>query len=476
MPERMSAARRVLYALGTPGFQLTERIVVNISIYFYLPPAGRGLEPQVSESIFLGGLTAFGLAMIIGRIFDSAADPIVGHASDGSRSRFGRRRLFLMLGIGPMAGLPVLLFWPPGEPGSALNAGWLAALVGLYFVVFTVYVAPYLALIPEIAIGQSDRVRLAGLLGAVSFPVLGLFGAAWPIGIDWGRAAGWEPEAAIRAIVVVTAVLAFVLCLLPILAVDERRIARSVATNLSLGQAVRQTLTNRPFLVYLGAQLLFILGINMIQPALVYYATVVLGRSEGFSAALGIVLFATTLPCLGLMNPLARRLGPKRAMILCIVVFGFALTALGWVRPDAPGGPNDARNLLLVLGVMAVSGLPVAGFLVLPHVLISQLIDWDEKATGANRAAMYFGMQGFFTKWMYGVSGAVLAFLFARFGNSPGEALGVVLVGPVAGLACLLSAFLYALYPEHRILAETVRREVAVGGPSPRPAPEPSLD
>jgi GPH family glycoside/pentoside/hexuronide:cation symporter len=476
MPERMSGARRILYALGSTGFQLTERIVVNISIYFYLPPAGRGLEPQVSEAIFLGGLTAFGLAMIIGRIFDSLTDLVVGHASDRSRSRLGRRRVFLILGIVPMVGLPVLLFWPPGAAGSTLNAGWLTLLVGFYFVAFTIYVAPYLALIPEIASGQSDRVRLASLLGAMSFPVLGLFAAAWPIGIDWGRAAGWEPAAAMRAIVLVTSAVALVLCALPILAVDERRFARSLPSDLSFGAAVRQTLGNRPFLLYLGAQLLFILGVNMIQPALVYYATVVLGRSEGFSATLGLVLFVTTLLALGVMNPLARRLGPKRAMILCIVVFGFALMALGGLRPDAPGGPHDARNLTLVIGVMALSGFPVAGFLVLPYVLISQLIDWDEKVTGANRAAMYFGLQGFFTKWMYGVSGAVLAFLFARFGNSPDQALGVVLVGPIAGVACLLSAFLYALYPERRILAETLRHELDAAPALSRPLPEPSLD
>ena len=67
---------------------------------------------------------------------------------------------------------------------------------------------------------------------------------------------------------------------------------------------------------------------------------------------------------------------------------------------------------------------------------------------------MYFGIQGFLTKWVYGLSAAILAFLFARFGNSPEEPLGVLLVGPVGGAACLVAAGLFALYPERAVKAE----------------------
>jgi GPH family glycoside/pentoside/hexuronide:cation symporter len=103
--------------------------------------------------------------------------------------------------------------------------------------------------------------------------------------------------------------------------------------------------------------------------------------------------------------------------------------------------------------------------MVLPHVLISQLIDEDERRTGATRAAMFFGVQGLLTKWVYGLSTWCLAFLLARYGNSPEEPLGVLLVGPVAAVLCLLSLCLYAFYPEARVLAGA-RREP----PAPDPA------
>jgi hypothetical protein len=52
----------------------------------------------------------------------------------------------------------------------------------------------------------------------------------------------------------------------------------------------------------------------------------------------------------------------------------------------------------------------------------------------------------------------LLSYLFARFGNSQAEPLGVILVGPVGGVLCLVAAGLYALYPEQQVLAESRRK------------------
>jgi len=453
--EPLSGVRQLLYAFGGAGFQLGERIVISIAIYFYLPPSGRGLDPIVSQEIFLGGLTAFGLAMLIGRIFDTVADPLVAQASDSSRSQLGRRRTFLMIGVLPMLAIPVLLFWPPGEPGSQINFWWLTVLLSLYFVFFTVYVAPYLALIPEIARNHKQRVHLATVLALVTVPIVGLYSVAWPWAYDWIRGTGADAPEAIRIVVVVTAVVALILCLMPIFAIDENRHTSTKRSNLTIGQAIRETIVNRPFLLYLGAQVFFIIGINLIHPSIIYYATVVLGRSEGFTGNLGIVMFASTLLSFLVVNPSSSRYGAKRTIIACVVLFSLGLFSLAMLVPGAPGTPQDGRNLLIIFSVMVFMGVPLAGFLVLPHVLISQLIDRDQSMTGASRAAMYFGVQGLFTKLMYAVSTAILAFLFARFGNSADQPQGVLLVGPVAGAFCLVSAFLFAFYPEREVLRKS---------------------
>lgn len=464
-PEPLSRRRRAAFALGSAGFNLADRIVYVIAIFFYLPPEGTGLEPLVSQEIFLGGLTAFGAATLFGRLFDALADPIVGHGSDRSRSAWGRRRSYLIYGIAPMTLLPLLIFWPPGEPGSALNFAWLAGLLALFYVAFTVYVAPYLALIPELATGHAERVRLATLLAWVTFPLTIAFGA-WTVGFDLLVRTGVDPATAIRRVVVVLALLSFGLCALPILAVDERRHARSVASELPILAAMRATLVNRPFVIYLLAQIFFILGVNLIQPVLTYYPRVILHRTEGFAAAFGIVLAAATAAGLPLVSRLGEHLGAKRTLIVCVGIFAGALGLLGVLRPADPGTPQDHVNLAVCFVAMLACGPPIAGFMVVPYVIISQLVDRDEARTGAHRAAMFFGIQGLCTKFVYGVSGAILSFLFARFGNSADEPLGVLLVGPVAAGLCLVSALLYTLYPEQDVLAEARTAESAFEGPT----------
>ena len=448
----MPFARRALYALGSTGQQLTDRIVVTIAIFFYLPPEGQGLKAQVSEELFLGVLTVYGAASLVGRVFDAAADPLVGHGSDRSRSRLGRRRIFMIWGVLPMVALPALLFWPPGPPGSTVNAVWLTAIMSLYFIVYTVYVAPYLALMPEIAWSPRERVDLSTLMAVVGVPVA-IFGFVWGVGIDWGVAVGLDPTDAVRAIVIGSSALALVLCLLPIFSVDEQRFCHSTPSDLPLGRAIRETFANRPFRRYLVAQLPFIVGVNMISPALIYYSTVVLGRTPGYIAKLGGVLFVTTVLAFMPVNLYARRVGAKRTITICVGMLTLSTAILGLLHPDTPGGPEDARNLLLSYASMVIAGVALAGFITMPNVLIGQVVDFDTSRTGANRAAMYFGVQGLTTKMLYGVSNAILAWLFSAYGKSPDEPLGVLLVGPVAAAFCLVSTLLFLRYPERETLA-----------------------
>jgi GPH family glycoside/pentoside/hexuronide:cation symporter len=467
MPEPMPRARRILYALGGSGWQITDRIVVALAVFYYLPPPGRGLEPQVSQQIFLGALTVFGAASLIGRAFDALTDLVVGWASDRSRSRLGRRRIYMVYGLVPMIVFPVLLFFPPGPPGSAVNGVWLAFAMSAYFIGFTVYVAPYLALLPEIAWTLEERVDLSTLMAVFAIPAV-VFGTVWTLGFDGARGAGLSPPDAIRAVVIGGSIVALVLCLLPIVFIDERRHCHTEVADIPFWNAVRQTVGNVAFRRYLVAQLPFIVGVNLIQPVGPYYSTVMLGRSEGFAAWQGLALFVATLLAFVPVNRMARRRGPRFTIVLCVLVLTVGVALLGFLVPDEPGGPNDLRNLLLVFGAMSLGGVAVAGFITMPNVILSQVIDYDTARTGSNRAASYFGIQGFFTKFLYGVSGAILAFLFQRYGNSVEQPLGVILVGPVAAAFCLVSAGLFLRYPEREVLAATqaaqeARRRAAEG-------------
>jgi GPH family glycoside/pentoside/hexuronide:cation symporter len=454
MYEKMSKSRQVAYSMGGLGWQITNTLVVSVGVYYYLPPDGSGLETQLSSKLFLGVLTAYGLARLIGGVVDSLADPFVGHLSDRSHSRFGRRRAFMIYGSLPMALASASIFWPPGVPGSTTSFVFLSVMLATYYVFFTVYVGPYLALIPEIARSEQERIEFTRIRALVFGPAIMAYSFIWLKGVAFAQDAGLDTETALRWVVAISAIVAFGLCLVPIFAVDERRYTASAPTTMPWRQAFGTTLRNRTFAIFLFAQALLIMGSTMMGPSGPYIAQVLLGRDLSFAANLGLVMFPSISIGFVFVDRVVARYGTKRTLVSSVVLLGLSLLPMIFVRPDVPGGPNDALNLTIVITSLAVSGLPIASLMILPMVMLAQLIDLDEVETGANRSAMYFGVQGLLTKWVYAAAAATLSFLFVKFGNSVDEPWGVILLGPIGGAFCLLSAFIYAFYPEKRVLED----------------------
>ena len=135
---------------------------------------------------------------------------------------------------------------------------------------------------------------------------------------------------------------------------------------------------------------------------------------------------------------------------------------------SAPGDSHDFFNVTVILSLTAFKGLAIAGMMILPTVILGQLIDLDEARTGAGRSAMYYGVQGLMTKWVYAASATIMSFLLSAYGRSAAEPLGVLLIGPVAGGLCMISAVFYSFYPEQQVQAEALKevpmavREVGV--------------
>jgi GPH family glycoside/pentoside/hexuronide:cation symporter len=64
-----------------------------------------------------------GSALLVGKIYDAVNDPIFGWISDRTRSRFGKRRVYMIFGALPLA-VSIVLLWrmPPGMSEVAILA------------------------------------------------------------------------------------------------------------------------------------------------------------------------------------------------------------------------------------------------------------------------------------------------------------------------------------------------------------------
>jgi GPH family glycoside/pentoside/hexuronide:cation symporter len=439
------------FAAGVAGFNLAEQLVVVLLLFFYLPPAGRGLPAQLPTEPFWGPLTAFGAAMLLGRIVDSLADPWIGHRSDRSRSRLGRRRVFLLASFVPLGALPAAMFFPPAAAGSPANALFLALLVSAFFGCFAAYVVPLLALLPELSKDPSDRARLSAIAGAsglligLGFPALAFAAIRW---LQDGL--GWTADAAVRCVALAGSLTALALCAAPAAGLSAPESAAS-PSQLGWRRALGSLLGNRAFRIFIAGQLFLVLAVGLVAPLLPYLSVAILGRSEAFVAALAAALGSGAALGFAALPRAVAAFGPRRVLVAGAVLAAPSLALWSLLGPD---------ELAVGLGSLVAIGACIAAFAAAPFLLLAQLIDADAAHCGSSRAALFVGVQGFALKWVRGLGGALLAWLFAVWGNGAANSGGIRGAQLLASACVLIAAACFAAYPENRVLGEARIRAV----------------
>ena len=151
-PEKLQFATKLAYGAGDFGPAITANILVFYLLFFFTNVVG--LPAALAGSI-----------LMIGKISDAINDPIVGMLSDRTRSRWGRRLPWMLLGAIPF-GLFFSLQWiiPSFSPDIDVNRWWqfgYYVLIGILFnIAYTVVNLPYTALTPELTQDYNERTSL----------------------------------------------------------------------------------------------------------------------------------------------------------------------------------------------------------------------------------------------------------------------------------------------------------------------------
>jgi GPH family glycoside/pentoside/hexuronide:cation symporter len=415
-----------LYAAGTGGQHLLNTTVVTWIAYFYIAPEGSGRTALIS-------LGAFTLAMTLGRIVDALADLPVAYLSDRTVSRRGRRIPYILYGGLPLIVVFVLLWMPPGAPGSAVNAVWFAATVNLFFIAFTTVFNPQYALLPEIAVTSRERVTVSTYNATFTMAAAAVAMVASGVLIE---------KLGFRGMALIVGLLALFMTYCPVVAIRERPRTRQDVPQVTFTETLLMVFRNRPFLHYEFNMAAFYVGFNVLLAGVPFFVKVVLGQPESaVSLYLGAHLVAA-IAMFPFVGPLARRIGKRRlylwgmgAIALIVPLFFF----VGKLPlPISPG--------LQTLILLTAAGLPLGILYVLPGALISDCIDYDEGRTGTRREAIYVGGQNILQNAAVAVSTVVMMVLFNVFGYGPGNPAGVHLLGPLAGLMFLIAFLIFYPY------------------------------
>lgn len=432
--ERLPLGRIWLYSAASAGLNIMSITVSTWILYFYAPPPDAGRVRYLPAALV-------GVLLTVGSIWDAVIDPFIGHWSDTLRSRWGRRRPFLIFGA-PLAALLLVLIWtPPEGAGTTLTAVYFTLITVGYFTAFSLVGIPYDASLAEIAPDSHQRVRLSywknllGLIGVLigSLAAAPLFDSIGPI--------------AMGAVVGVVGALTIWLALLGL-----REWEHVPGKPLGAVEGVRSTLQNRQFLIVFAATLFVHLAYQMFLANLPYFVTLVLGRSEGdvgiFQGVLILVMGAAGL----LWARWDRRHTQRALMLAAMVGMGFA-AALVFFAGQVPGVPPLVQGIFLMLPYAVMLG----GYFIISYALMGNVVDYDQMLTGTRREAIYYGTFSFANGLGISVGSLILPLLLENFGYTSANPLGVRVAFLVIGGVCLIGALIFRSYRLGDTPAETRR-------------------
>ncbi len=158
--EKLNLSTKIAYGAGDMGPAITANILVFFLLYFFTNVAG--LPPGLAGSI-----------LAIGKVGDAINDPITGILSDRTRTRWGRRIPWMLLGTIPF-GFFFFLQWivPHFSDDKATNDWGLfiyyIAIAILFNLAYTAVNLPYTALTPELTQDYNERTNLSSFRFAFS--------------------------------------------------------------------------------------------------------------------------------------------------------------------------------------------------------------------------------------------------------------------------------------------------------------------
>jgi GPH family glycoside/pentoside/hexuronide:cation symporter len=420
---KLSLRLKLLFSTGDLSTSIPLAILMFFQLYFMTDVAG--LRPDYA-----------GWAVGLGKIWDAVNDPLIGLISDRIRTRWGRRRGLLLFFAVPL-GLTFMLMWlvPPLSP-LGLTAYYTVTFI-LFDTFFTIIHVSYNSLTPELTDDYDERSTLNGY--RMVFSITGTLGT-----IILATVVGWyvADKRLLFAILGIGLGLVSIIPPLIVFRVTRDKDSAEQPEPMPMWQALKTTLSNRPFWLIMGLYLLSWTAASILSATLIYFANYYLKVPDQANYFV-LIAEGSAIFFIPLVVWLSRKLDKRKSFIVGSITWAVILIGLSIIRSD---------QLLPAYLLAALSGFGIATAYVVPWAMIPDIIEFDQAETGERREGSYYAFASFFQKmatgiavWGMGQALAAAAYITPQLGQplpaQPVEAVNAIrlFMGPIPAALLILA-------------------------------------
>ena len=427
-----------------------------------------GLDPRLAS-----------FASLVSIIWDAINDPVVGALSDNVRTKWGRRRPFLLIFSVPFALGFLLLWWAPPWESQVLL---MLTVMGAYMItdtLQTLVTVPHMALTPEIADDYDERTSLTTFRMMWNLIASLLTAALAPAIVDGVVASGANLQQGYILVAAIFGGLSIVPYMLIVIFIREREqppVEETSAEEITLKTTVKEFIQNTPFKFATGIYVFNWIAFDTVSLMLPFFLLYwvasgdllaqvnVFGMNVGLETiALG-TMFGVAILTLPLWNWVSHRVGKKITYIIGIVL---------WIAVEAVVLTVQPGQYTYMLILCVVVGFFTSNAHVIPEAMFPDVIDWAELKTDKRREGIYYGAINFIRK----LSTAVASFVALQIlgwtgymvpsGDStvfmqPESALSAIrfLTGPLIIVFLLVALWFTIRYPLSRDRQHQIRKSL----------------
>ena len=349
------------YGIGSIGAVMMANVVATFFPAFMATVLGQST------------ITA-GILLTVSKLYDAVADLIIGRMSDRIRTKWGRRRPFMLAGS-VLAAVSIIMVFSPAVTARPSLIAYLGLALVIYSTGYSLFAVPYTAMSGEMTDDYTERTRLQSfrVFFMAAGQIASVAGAATVISRAGGGRHGYMLMGFAVAIVIFLTMVTSVLATARARRVENSKGDRSI----SLSTTLRALLGNRPLVLLLVAKLFQYMSVSL------FFSVLLLFLLNALSAGYSAVVWYSTTNTAGIAISTffwvraGKRFGKRRCYLFAIAVL--ACQYASWALLP----PQPSNFALGLRGVFA--GAAATGMVIFSLSMLTDTMDFDSRMHAGTR-------------------------------------------------------------------------------------------